>query len=485
MGELLVLFPLAGAVGCILLKKGLLAWALASAAFTFGAVVTAVLHVFQHGPLRFSLVAWRESLGIHLHMDGLSTIFLLLTGVVGILVSLYSWTFFSFERENRRYWPVWLLLWAGLNSLFMVSDIFSAYVVLELVTLCAAALAVLSGKAESLAAALRYLMVAMAGSLAFLLGVGLLYAEAGQLNMFYMAGNMDPGPQVALALGLMTAGLLIKCALLPFHFWFPLAHGEAYAPVSAILSALMIKGSFYLLLRLWVYVFDPTLVTLAAAQVLGALGVAAVLWGSYQAILQNRLKMIVAYSSVGQMGYLFLLFPLVCAAPDSPWSIQAWTGGIYQVVSHGLAKASMCLAAGNLILAAGTDRINNMRNLVKHLPMTTFALGLAGLSLMGLPPSGGFVAKWMLLQAILASGQWWWAVALVLGKLLAAGYVFRILGHTFVLGEREPVVQKPPFLLEKAAMILALLAIIIGFRAEEIIFLLEARTILEIPGGTD
>ncbi len=484
MESLLILVPLAAAMGSFLAPgRGIASWGFLTSLVIPALAAGTAMDVYQNGARRVSLGGWAEPLGIHLHMDGLSVIFLLMTALGGALVSIYS--AFFFDRESaRHFWPLWLLMWAALNSLFMISDIFNAYVVLELVTICAAALAVLSGKTESLQAGLRYLLVAMAGSLAFLMGVGFLYAETGMLDMFMQSGELQGGPVSAAAFGLMTTGLIMKSALLPFHFWLPPAPGEAPAPVSALLSALVVKGSFFLLLRLWVGVFEPAGITYHGAYFLGCLGVLAVLWGSYQALIQPRLKLIIAYSSVAQVGYLFLMFPLLCTVPEAPWAEKAWAGGPYQAISHGLAKAALFLAAGNLILSTGTDRIHYMKNIASRLPMTTFTLGLAGISLMGLPPSGGFVAKWMFMQAILESGQWWWAVAPVLGGLLTAGYVFRILGHAFLLAEKEVRMLPVPFVLEKIPLILALCSILIGFRAEEVIFLLQEHMLwtLELEG---
>ena len=485
MESLLVLVPLAAAMVSFLAPgRGIASWGFLTSLAVPALAAGTAMDVYQHGARRISLGGWAEPLGIHLHMDGLSVIFLLMTALVGALISIYSAFFFTRDKA-RHFWPLWLIMWAGLNSLFMVSDVFNAYVVLELVTICAVALAVLSGKTESLQAGLRYLLVAMAGSLAFLMGVGFLYAETGMLDMFMQSRELQGGPAAAAAFGLMTTGLIIKSALLPFHFWLPPAHGEAPAPVSALLSALVIKGSFFLLLRLWVGVFEPAGLTVHSAYVLGCLGVMAVLWGSYQALIQARLKLIIAYSSVAQVGYLFLMFPLLCTVPEAPWAEKAWAGGTYQAISHGLAKAALFLAAGNLILSTGTDRIHYMKNIASRLPMTTFTLGLAGVSLMGLPPSGGFVAKWMFMQAILESGQWWWAIAPVLGGLLTAGYVFRILGHAFLLAEKEPRMLPVPFVLEKIPLLLALCSILIGFRAEEVIFMLQEHMLwtVEREGG--
>ncbi len=487
MAGLLILIPFAGAILCFVFPENIKRYTgLVCAALTFAASAVLFGDIYRNGPVRLDLGGWTSPLGIGLCVDGLSVLFILLTGIVGLLISIYSVSFFS-QKSNQsmagHFWPIWLFLWGSLNSLFFVSDIFNAYVVMELVSISAAALAALSGTSISLTAALRYFLMAMAASMAFLLGVGFIYAQTGLLDMYMIGSAADKGFLMAMALGLMTVGLIIKTALFPFHFWLPPAHGEAPAPVSAILSALVIKGSFYLLVRIWFTVFQGSAVCSQAASLIGILGLIAVIWGSYQAIVQNRLKQIVAYSSIGQIGYLFLLFPLVMTAHDPTWKVQAWTACVFQAFSHGLAKAALFLAAGSLIQASGTDNLRSMRNIADRLPMTTFTLALAGVSLMGLPPSGGFVAKWMLLQSILASGQWWLAAAPILGGLLTAAYIFRILSQTFVSDDQKFCFGNVSFIMEKSALLLALFSILIGFRANEVIFLLSERVCFSITGG--
>jgi multicomponent Na+:H+ antiporter subunit D len=484
---LLILIPFTGAILCFLLPENIKRYAgLACAILIFTAAAALTADIYQNEALHLNLGGWPPPLGIGLCVDGLSVLFIMLTATVGLLVSLYSVSFFSGDNSrsmSRHFWPLWLFLWGSLNSLFFVSDIFNAYVVMELVSISAAALAALSGTSISLMAALRYFLLAMAASMAFLLGVGFIYAQTGLLDMYLIGSEAAGGPLMAMALGLMTVGMIMKTALFPFHFWLPPAHGEAPAPVSAILSALVIKGSFYLFLRIWFIAFQGSTISSNASSIIGLLGLTAVIWGSYQAIIQKRLKIIIAYSSIGQVGYLFLLFPLVMMTPDPAWRTGAWTACMFQVISHGLAKAALFLAAGNLIQATGTDILSSMRNIASRLPMTTFTLALAGVSLMGLPPSGGFVAKWMLLQSILESGQWWLAAAPILGGLLTAGYIFRILSQTFVSGEDKSCCQNVSFVMEKSALLLAVFSILMGFRANEVIFLLSERICLPVMGG--
>jgi formate hydrogenlyase subunit 3/multisubunit Na+/H+ antiporter MnhD subunit len=231
-----------------------------------------------------------------------------------------------------------------------------------------------------------------------------------------------------------------------------------------MLSGLIVKAPFFLVVRLWFDVM-PRMPERAAAQVLGILGAAAIIFGSVVALRQARLKLLIAYSTVAQIGYLFLMFPLaVRPETGNPWSSAAWTGGVLQAVSHAFAKAAMFMAEGLMTEVLGHDRIARLAGIGRALPITVFAFGIAGLSLMGLPPSGGFVAKAMLLTAAVAEGQWWWAVVVLPGGLLAGGYVFVVIARA--LGDPiEPLRLSATISGSRQAVVLALAmcAVLLGF----------------------
>jgi multicomponent Na+:H+ antiporter subunit D len=475
-----ILIPLFGAVAAFLMPPpARRPAALTTAMATMASSLWLSVEVWQSGALRHAVGGWDAPLGIQLYADGLSVLMILLMGVSGLFITIYTSEYLNLDASRRAvwtgFWPIWLFLWGAMNALFVASDLFNIYVALEVAGLGAVALAALAGTRDAMIASMRYLLAAMLGSLSYLLGVGLLYAAHGQLDIFELGRRVEPGLETASACALMMVGLFLKTALFPLHFWLPPAHSSAPAPVSAVLSALVVKGSFFLALRLWFEVFDAV-ATAAAGQCIGALGAMAILWGSYQALRQRRLKLLVAHSTVGQIGYLFLLFPLTTVAAERTealWIITALGGGIYQAISHGLAKAAMFLASGIILHAVGSDKLTSMRDIASQLPTTTFALALAGVSLMGLPPSGGFVAKWMLLKAILDSGQWWWAPVVLIGGLLTAGYVFLMLRYTFVASE-EPIRLRPvPPVMELCALFLALASVVAGFRLEEPLALLR------------
>jgi formate hydrogenlyase subunit 3/multisubunit Na+/H+ antiporter MnhD subunit len=430
---------------------------------TAGSSLFVLARVVAEGPLRHRLGGWGAPLGIDLFADGLSVLMLAMTAVIGGAISLYASAYFTSAHERRSFWPLWFLLWTGLNALFLTADLFNFYVTLEVISLSAVALVAMKGGPVALPAAVRYLFVAMLGSLAYMGGVALVYAQTGVLDLHLLTGRLGEGPLGRAALALLIGGLLAKTALFPLHLWLPPAHSSAPAPVSAALSALVVKASFYILLRTSFSAFSDAALA-AVGPVLGVLGAAAVLWGSFQALTQDRLKLMIAYSTVAQIGYLFLLFPVAMpGAGDAAWQSKAWIAGIFHALSHACAKAAMFMAAGAILHAVGRDDKNSLRGLGERMPVTISALATAGISIMALPPSGGFIAKWMLLVAAIRTDQWWWAPIMIGGGLLAAAYIFRMIRYAFLsTPDGAPPLHPVPRRLEFTALALGLLALALG-----------------------
>jgi proton-translocating NADH-quinone oxidoreductase chain N len=461
-----VVFPLLGAVFSWAVPRALARWASGAAIVGLLFAAAAVANsVRAHGVLRHRLGGWGASLGIDLRADGVAAVMLLATAVVGALVTVLA---LGQDEEARgaqpRFASLWFFAWAALNALVLSADVFNLYVSLELMTLAAVGLIAMRGSREALEAALRYLLFALPGSLVYLLGVAALYGAAGTLDLEALGARLEPRPATGVALALMTLGLCLKAALFPLHGWLPPAYVSSSPPVSALLAALVGKGAFLVLVRVW-FGLMPAAFATGAGQLLGALAAGAILWGSVLALGQGRLKPLIAYSSVAQIGYLFLVFPLATRAGLS--------GGIYLAISHAAAKASLFLAVGTIERAIGRDELVAMRGLAQDLPITFFSLALAGVSLMGMPPSGGFVAKWLLLRAALESGQWLLAAVILLGGLLAAGYVFKILRGAFLPPIAHPRFRAPPRGAEAVPLALALFAFALGLLPGALLELLQ------------
>jgi NADH:ubiquinone oxidoreductase subunit 5 (subunit L)/multisubunit Na+/H+ antiporter MnhA subunit len=208
----------------------------------------------------------------------------------------------------------------------------------------------------------------------------------------------------------------------------------------------------------------PGIATLAAAQLLAALGAAAILFGSVVALRQRRLKLLIAYSTLAQIGYLFLMFPLAFGGePVRLVSGGALTGGLLQTISHATAKAAMFMSAGLIYSALGHDRIAGLGSIGRALPMSLLAFALGGAALIGVPPSGAYLAKELLFQAAAQTGQWWWGVVIQTGGILTSSYVFLVLAHALTPAD-EPVTSRVPIsrIGEVAALALALCSLLLG-----------------------
>ncbi len=459
---LVIVIPLAWAVLCLLrprhrpallLLPGLLLWMTASGMLW--------LSVASDGLALHLLGGWTEPLGISLRADGLASTMCVLTSLIASACGVYRLLTPPDDEpseSHRWFWPLFFMLGAALNVIWLASDLFNMYVGLELLGLSSVGLVAISGGEQALSAALRYLLAALLGSLAYLLGVALLYAAYGTLALSTLAGVITADNITYVALALITIGLCLKTALFPLHGWLPPAHGVALTPVSALLSALVVKASFVMLLRIWIGP-GADVITRTFAQGIGVLGAGAILWGGWQALHSTELKSLVAHSTVAQLGYLFVALPLLMsgAAPGI-----AWDGLMLQITSHAFAKSAMFLASGTLIAAVSSGRVESLHGVTRHMPLALFAFGLAGVSLMGLPPSGGFSAKWMLLQSALAGGEWHWVAVLLGGGLLTAGYVFRVFRASFV-ADADHRFDKTPLGWDVIALMLAGASILLGF----------------------
>ena len=465
-----VVAPVLGAVVVRLAPEGSIRWLGAVAAGATAASAGALtMAVARQGTVES--VAGAVTVG----SDGHSAILLGMTALVGLVISaqVTAGDFGSGTGEPapRTFWSQWLLLWAALNTYYVAGDLLTIYAAFLLLLGAATGLIQGGGTQEAREAARRYLLTGFAGSVLYLAGTLVVLGHAGTVAF---NGLDDAAP--AFAVMLATAGLLLKVGLFPLHSWLPAAHGHAPAPVSPILSGVVGKASFYVVLRLW---FDVTAEapTYAAAQVVGVLAGVGVLWASVAALGQNRLKLLIAYSTVAQIGYFFLLVPL--AAGSHEWRWAAWDGGIYLALAHGLAKAALFAAAGTYVSVSRSDRLEDVAQAAGRLPVTSFAVGVAAVSLVGLPPSGGFVGKWYLTLASVGSGQGWWLLPVLGGGLLTGLYLLRVVRLPFTATATEADASVPRTV-EFCTLTLALGALLIGLRAVEPLNLLG-----DVPGFVD
>ena len=474
-GDLLVLALIVPVAALLLgfLSGGRNAARIALVALAGGAAITVaiVMELLRTGgALVYVMGDWSPPLGIVLRADGLAVAMMAMSVVVLIAIALFARADFDTPagRTEARapfvFWIMLLAVWAGLIVVFLAGDLFTLYVALELLSFAAVPLVSLDGRAETLQAALRYLLFALAGSVLYLLGGTLMYGVYGTLDIALLAAVVEPEPAVLAATALMTVGLLAKTALFPLHLWLPPAHAGAPAAASALLSSLVVKGSFFIVIRLWLDTFVGV-VTAEAAQLLATLGACAIVFGSAVALQQARLKLMIAYSTVAQIGYLFLMFPLVLGASSLATGSAALAGGLMQAISHATAKAAMFMAAGLIYATLGHDRVADLRGVARVLPMTMAAFALGGIALIGLPPSGGFLAKWLLLSSALDSSQWWWVVVIAIGGLLTAAYVIKVLAHAMATVAMPTAAGTVTRGREAVVLALAILSMLLGLLA--------------------
>ena len=448
-----IVIPLLGALGSWLVGRRSAAVAIVTALATVAATIVLALDVGAHGTVRHRVAGWGAPLGIELRADGAAALLLLTFAVVTALTSGSAIVHFPMGRRRSAFITLWLVAWAGLNALLLSADLFNLYASLEVIALASVGLISLGPSRESIRAALRYLFVAILGSLGYLLGVALVYGACATLDVELAGQRLVQGTGTSIAFVLVAVGLSLKSALFPLHAWLPSAYANAPAPATALLSSVLGKAAFVVLYRAAVETF-PAVLGAAPAQILGAQGGAAILWCSLVALRQQRLKMLIAYSSVAQIGYLFLAFPM-----GTP---LARAGALYMAVAHAAASAAMFTAAGALERAAGNDSIQALSGVAQRNPLTFFSLAIGGVNLMGLPPTAGFIAKWLLVRAAIESGQWWWAVVVLAGGLIAAMYVFRVLRVAFVPPVPLAATAEAPQLAEIVSILLATFSLVLG-----------------------
>jgi multicomponent Na+:H+ antiporter subunit D len=412
---LLLLLHVRRAAGFVVVGTSLLS--LVAAALSLQEVVAS-------GSQTIAIGDWPQALAIHLRITALVALLLAFTALVHLIVALYAVR--TRHKLPAGYWPLSSLLHGSLAALWLSADLFNLYVTLELLSFAAVALVILAGP-KAYDAALRYLLLSLAASLCYLLGVALMYSRYGLLDTLLLQQYVEADQTTHLALLLMTVGLMVKAALWPLHLWLPPAHANAPTAVSALLSALVVKAPLFILWTLWSQV-APASLAIEMGPLFACAGILALVSGGWSALRAPHLKTVVAYSTVAQLGYALLPLGLLLYWQQPQMHVALW----FFVLAHGLAKVSMFLAAGEMQHALGSKRVSSLCGATQTVPVAMFAFAVAGGSLIGLPPSGGFLAKWVLLEPMFTEPEHWpWAVGVLLGTVVSAAYVFRVVALGF------------------------------------------------------
>ncbi|MGB2997120.1 MAG: proton-conducting transporter membrane subunit [Phycisphaerae bacterium] len=434
---LLVAVPLAG--GFLMPLVGRLtgprrAAAILPIVMAAGILVLALGLLFRSDPtpLTYWMGAWRFPVGISLVADGLSKLVLLVIAVISLLALLFSMDYMTRYTSPGLYYSLFMLMLAGMNGVVLAGDLFNLFVFLEIASIASYALVAFGTEADELEASFKYLVLGAIASVFVLVGIAIVYNVTGHLNLAKIAEVLRAGGGLTVPLYLAAAfflmGFGLKAAMVPFHAWLPDAHPSAPAPISAMLSGVLIKAcGVYVLCRLVFSVFGNHE---AFGVILVVMGTLSMVLGALMAIGQKDLKRLLAYSSISQVGYV--VTAIGAGVVSFAWSTSepalaavaalALFGGFFHLVNHAIFKSLLFLCSGSVEHATGTRLLARLGGLGQRMPVTGWSLRAGALAISGVPPFGGFWSKLIIIVALVqaaALGHWAFYVPAVLAVAVA------------------------------------------------------------------
>jgi multicomponent Na+:H+ antiporter subunit D len=409
------------------------------------------------GPVLEQLSWLGEAVNLRLAVDGFSLFMLMAVALVGLAASLFSIDYMEHYGAKANYYALYLVMIAGMNGLILSRDLFSVYIFLEVAAVASYALVAFGLAHDELEAAFKYLMLSVVASAFLVAGIAVIFGMTGQLDFAAVAAGLrelNAGPVVAIASAFFLLGFGLKAALIPFHAWLPDAHPSAPAPISAVLSGLLIKVSgVYAMARIFFNVFG---LTPALSTVLMGLGIVSVIVAAFLALGQKDMKRMLAYSSISQVGYVVLGIGI-----GTPLGI---VGGLFHLFNHALAKGLLFLSSGSIQRATGTRDLDEMGGLGKRMPVTAATNLIGSLSIAGVPPLNGFWSKLIIIVALVQAGHPVFAVLAVLASVLTLWYYLIIQRKAFFgqLNAKWAAVKEAPFWMTASTVLLAALCVGIG-----------------------
>ncbi len=444
---LVILIPLLTAPLIVLIRTPAVVRLMAIAAAAASAFCAAMLVARVGEPISYHMGGWTPGIGIELRatkasafvlalVTGIATVALLL-GTRGTRLDVRGTSDRSDATGGQRsrehlYYAAFLTCLVGLCGMVITGDAFNVFVFLEISSLSTYALVAMGPRRRAFSAAFNYLVLGTIGGTFVLIGIGLLYQMTGTLNGPAISARIqeigDPRT-LHVAFGFLFVGFAIKLAVFPLHQWLPNAYAESPSAVSSFLAGTATKVIYFQLIRICLVVFGADYVfgTLHFGSILGPLSLLGMFAGSLAAIYQLSLKRLLAYSSIGQVGYLTLALSL--------GTEDGLNAGLLHLGAHGITKTGLFLLASVIIAHVGTDRLASLNGLGKRMPLVAFLFVVGGIGLIGVPGTAGFVSKWALLQAALAGDHLMLAGAVLVSSLLAVMYVWRVVE---VMYFREP-----------------------------------------------
>ncbi len=437
-------------------------WALFVFSIVSVAAVVLTYRVSTQGSFSYFMGGWPPPLGIELRFDEFSASIAVVC-LVGWLALLFSLAYAKHSVPERRlpyYYALFLLCLGGMNGFAVTGDIFNMFVFLEILSLSGYALVAITGESIAELAAFKYLVMGAISSLSILLGIGLLYSLTGTLNMTDLAvrlSGVEPFP-AAIAVAALTLGFSVKAALFPIHIWLPDAHSIAPGPVSAILSGLVVKIGVLGMLRMFQILYGSQLFDLSALNnSLMWLGAISIVMGALFAMVQEDIKMMLAYSTISNIGYIFMGLGLA--------SSYGIIGATVHIFNHALIKSTLFLGAGALIHQTGYRKLSDLRGVGKAMPITSAAIAVGAISIVGIPPTAGFLCKWYIALGAIEAGHIFFAITLLFGALLIFVYYIRMLNAFYFMPPTHPEileVGEAPVTMLIPVVVLAVLCLVMG-----------------------
>ncbi len=458
---LFVAVALAGAF-IVALAGGKVRWApdalgnLFTLALTVLSVVS-VLAVRQYGVLVYSVGAWKPPVGIAMVLDGLTSFMLVTVNLMAFIITVFSVNYMEKYTSKWKFYCLFLLMVAGMNGVIISGDMFNLFVFLEIASVASYALVAFGTERQELEAAFKYAVMGTVGSLFTLLGIVFLYSYTSTLNMADMAQVLiqKGGKDITLMVSvLFIMGFGLKAALVPFHAWLPDAHPSAPAPISAMLSGVLIKSlGIYALCRVFYNVIG---IDQAVSSVLLFLGALSMVVGVFLAIGQWDFKRLLAYHSISQIGYVVLGIGL-----GTPLGIL---GGLFHLFNHSVFKSLLFLNSGAVEYSTGTRDLKEMGGLASKMPLTGTTSLIASMSIAGIPPFNGFWSKLIIIIAAVQAGRYGYAFWAVVASVLTLASFMKVMKYAFLdrLKEKWNAVKEVPVFMKLSMSALALICILGG-----------------------
>lgn len=378
---------------------------------------------------------------------------------LGLVIVLFSLASFTSESRRPGYYALLLGVTAGMIGVVLSGSLFTLFIFWEIMSLCSYVLVAFHTRDwEPIEAGYKYLIMSGTGGVTALFGMSWLYGLTGTLNIatLFTAFQTAPSdPWLLLPLGLILCGFGLQAGMFPFHFWLPDAHSAAPAPVSALLSGVMVMTGVYALIRVLHLVF-PTLAG-AWTMTLAIFAIATMFVGNVMALIQTDVKRLLAYSTVANVGYILLGVALN--------NLHGLTGSLFQILNHAIVKSLLFFCSGTFFTHVGTRNLQHLGGVGKRMPITSSLFLLGVLALAGLPPLNIFWSEWTILAAGIDAGRLEFSLLMILNMTLSAAYCLRILQHILFRDESTsipPHVQEAPRRLLVPKILLAGALVLIG-----------------------